>query len=421
MPRHAKLRFARALLLLGPSAALLACGTARQTALGTSEGPFLSPGPLPGSARDVRSSPALPAGMAAAAPAAAVPEPKMNERGGPAGLTASGGTGLLPGAEVAGIGPVRALVVPVSLGPRLPARDDASLGRDFFGQASSGGNTLARELSLLSDGNFRPDFEVLPTLVDSRPNVLPAAPGTAELLAFARAVLQTWGARMDLTRFDNDGPDGIPSSADDDGRLDLVVLVVETEAGFPSVTLRQEIALATPKGTVRISALHILSLPHGQGSDLRPALGLALDALGLDPDERFFPSELPRVVSSLARARLGWLPLESASAAGTVRVESGRGVLIPLRDLPAGAGYWLLERSGDALFLSRIARKADGHFLATEAHCLHPGQAQTLPLTRQFGERGARVVVRWSARDAAPEAELTGVAAPVAADAGSGR
>ena len=417
MPRHPKLRFARALLLFGPCVTVLACGSTRQTGLGTSEGPFLAPGPLPGSARDVRSSPALPAGMTTAEPAAAVPDAKPAGRGAPTGLTASGGTGLLPGAEVPGIGPVRALVVPVSLGPRLPARDDASLGRDYFGQASGGGSTLARELSLLSDGNFRPEFEVLPTLVDSRPNVLPAAPGAAELLAFARAVLQTWGARMDLTRFDNDGPDGIPSSADDDGRLDLVVLAVESETAFPSVTLRQEIALATPKGTVRLGALHILSLPHAQVTDLRPALGLALDALGLDPDERFVPSALPRVVASLARARLGWVPLLSASTSGTVRVEPGRGVLIPLRDLPAGAGYWLLERSGDALFLSRIARKADGHFLATEAHCLHPGQGQTLALTRQFGDRGARVVVRWSARDAAPEAEVTGVAG----DAGSER
>jgi hypothetical protein len=59
--------------------------------------------------------------------------------------------------------------------------------------------------------------------------------------------------------------------------------------------------------------------------------------------------------------------------------------------------------------VSRVARKGDGHFFATEAHALRPGQGQVLPLTRQFGERGSRVVLRWPEGGAGPEAELVSV------------
>jgi len=325
----------------------------------------------------------------------------------PPGLTAAQGTGLLPGAQVPGIGPVRALVVPVSLGPQLPAHDDAALARDFFGtQPGGGGQTVVQQLSAISDGNFRPTFEILPTLVDSRPRVLPTSPTPADLVAFARAVLQTWAARTDLTRFDNNGPDGIPASADDDGRLDLVLLVVETDTAFPSITVRQDLAVQTPKGVVNVGALHVLSLSKAAAADPRPAIGLALDALGLDPGERFFPATHPRMVSSLARVRLGWLPAQSIGAPGTMHVEEGRALLYPLQDLAAGAGFWLLERAGDALFVSRVARKSDGHFFVTDAHVVRPGEGQVLPLTRQFGERGPRVTLRWAARGTSPEAEL---------------
>ena len=404
---HPILRHARRAAAAG-AALLTACaGGARP-----SEGPFLAPGPLPGThARDVRSSPALPAGMTIRTP---TPTQGPAATGGlPPGLTAAHGTGLLPGAQVPGIGPVRALVVPVSLGPRLPARDDVALARDYFGTQSGGaGQTVLQQLSAISDGNFRPSFEILPTLVDSRPRVLPASPTPADLVGFARAVLQTWSARTDLTRFDDDGPDGIPASADDDGRLDFVVLVVETDTPFPSMTVRQDLAVQTPRGVVNVSALHVLSLSRAEDSDLRPAIGLALDALGLDPGERFFPPTHPRSVSSLARVRLGWLPARPVTSPGVAQVEEGAALLYPLQDLAAGAGFWLLERAGDALFVSRVARKPDGHFLVTDAHVLRPGQGQVLPLTRQFGERGPRVTLRWTSRDAAPEAELQQPAAP---------
>ena len=392
-------------------AVLPGCG-AGGGAFRASEGPVLSPGPLPGAdpgtLRATPAVPALPAGRPNAVPAAGVP-------GMPAGLTASQGTAPLPGAGMPGIGPVHGLVIPVSLGPRIPLRDDVALTREFFGaDPSASGPTLVELMRDVSGGLFRATFEVLPSLVDSRPNVLPPNAAPRELMEFAQAVLQTAAERSDLSRFDNDGPDGIPASRDDDGRLDFVVLVVETDASFPSVTLRQDFPIPTPAGALRSGPLHVLSLSRSEVADVRPAVGLWLDGLGLDPGERFFPSTFPRGVSSLARARLGWLPVEPVLAAGTTRVADGKALLYPLQDLAAGAGFWLIERDRDRVFVSRVARKADGHFFATEAHVLRAGEGQVLPLTRQFGERGSRVLVRWLEGGAAPEAELVSVPARLA-------
>jgi hypothetical protein len=388
---------------------LSACGTlgGRGAAFRADEGPFLSPGPLPG-AQDatLRATPALLA-TATGRPGAAIP---AGVPGMPAGLTASQGTGVLPGGGMPGIGPVHGLVVPVSLGPRIPLRDDVALTREFFGpEPGTAGPTLVEQMRSVSGGLFRPTFEVLPSLVDSRQNVLSAAPSPRQLMAFAQAVLETVAERTDLSRFDNDGPDGIPASRDDDGRLDFVVLVVESDVSFPSVTLRQDFTVPTPAGQVRSGAIHVLCLSRSEVADVRPAIGLWLDGLGLDPGERFFPSTFPRGVSSLARARLGWLPVEPVLSPGTAVVDDGKALLFPLQDLAAGAGFWLVERDGDRVFVSRVARKADGHFFATEAHTVRPGEGQVLPLTRQFGERGSRVVVRWPEGAAAPEAELVSV------------
>lgn len=306
-----------------------------------------------------------------------------------------------------GIGPVTGLVVPVSLGPRTPLRDDVALTREFFGSdPGPSGPTLVEQMGMISGGLFRASFVVVPTLVDSRENALPREPTPKQLMAFAEAVVRSVATRTDLARFDNDGPDGIPASSDDDGRLDFLILVVETDEPFPSVTLRQDFLVTSPSGPLRSGPVHILWLSRSEVADVRPALGLWLDGLGLDPGERFFPSTLPRGVSSLGRARLGWLPVEPVMEAGRRVVADGRALLFPLQDVANGAGFWLVERDADRLFVSRVARKADGHFFATEAHVVRAGEGQVLPLTRQFGDRGSRVQVRWDFEGDGPDAEL---------------
>lgn len=384
-----------AVLLVG--LAVSACAS-RDGAFGLQEGPYLAPGPLPGSATgDVLATPALPP-HAAPRPAAA-PAATLSRL--PAGLTAAEGAGLLPGATMPGVGPVHGLVIPVSLGPRLPVRDDAALARDYFGP----GAALVEQMGTLSDGLFRPTISVLPTLVDSR-TVLPRDPSARELMDLARAALRSAAERTDLSAFDNDGADGLPSSGDDDSRLDFVILVLESDEPFPSVTLRQEFAVPTRSGSVSSGPIHILSLPRSEAVDVRPAIGLWLDALGLDPGERFFPPEMPRGVSSLARVRLGWIPVDPRTVPGTATLSEGRAALVALEDVGAGGGFWLIERERDHLYVSRVARKGDGHYASTETHLLRRGEGQVLPLTRQFGERGPRVLLRWPEAATDPELEV---------------
>ncbi len=384
-----------AVLLVGLAAS--ACAS-RDGAFGLQEGPYLAPGPLPGSAAgDLLATPALPPQPAARPAAAATPSLSPA----PAGLTAAEGAGLLPGATMPGVGPVHGLVIPVSLGPRLPLRDDAALVRDYFGP----GAALVEQMDGLSGGFFRPTFTVLPTLVDSR-TVLRRDASPRELMDFARAALRSAAERTELSAYDNDGPDGIASSPDDDRRLDFVVLVLESDEPFPSVTLRQEFTVPTRSGSVSTGPIHILSLPRSEAVDMRPAVGLWLDALGLDPGERFFPPEMPRGVSSLARVRLGWIAVDPLTTAGRTTVTETRAALVPLQDLGAGAGFWLIERERDHLYVSRVARKADGHYASTESHLLRRGEGQVLPLTRQFGERGPRVLLRWPDAAADPELEV---------------
>lgn len=393
----------RRLTLLSMLSALAGCVAGKGSAFRPSEGQYLPPGPLrTAGAGDLRTSPALPP----TASGRTTPAGSAGTAGMPPGLTAGEGTSSLPGAGMPGVGPVHGLVIPVSLGPRIPLRDDAALTRELFAAESGTGQSLVDQMRLASGGAFRPSFEVLPSLVDSRTDVLSASPPPRVLMEFAQAVLQTAGQRNDLTRFDNDGPDGIPSSSDDDGRLDFLLLIVETDEAFPSVTLRQDFPIATGGRTVSSGPIHVLSLSRSEVADVRPAIGLWLDGLGLDPGERFFPSTFPRGISSLARARLGWLPVQPVVNDSVVTLADGRALLYPLQDLTSGSGFWLIEREGDRAFVSRVARKGDGHFFATEAHALRPGQGQVLPLTRQFGERGSRVVLRWPEAGAAPEAEL---------------
>lgn len=362
----------------------------------TAEGPYLSPGPLPASeASGLRASPAVPAGSGSASsyggPVVAAVTPGI-----PAGFTASAGAAKLPGAGMPGIGPVHGLVVPVSLGPRVPLRDDGALQREFFSAGAGGaGPTLVDEIGAISGGLFRPSFDVLPSMVDSRTNVLPTSPTPRQLMEFAESVLRAVARTHDLSRWDNDGPDGIPSSQDDDGRLDFVLLVVESDEGFPSMSLRAELPLVTPSGkTVNTGAVHLLSLPRREAADLRPAIGLWLDGLGLDPGERFFPTSFERGISSLARARLGWLPVQPVLSPARTAIPDSRALLFPLQDVGNGGGFWLVERAADLLYVSRVARKEDGHFFATEAHAIRDGR-QVLALTRQFGDRGPHVVVDW--------------------------
>ena len=354
-------------LAAGALLALTACAAPLAGGLRRADGPFApSSTEYPGSALPYPAGPPL-----------------------PAGLVNGGGTKPLPGARYAGVGPLGALVVPVSTGNRVPTHDERTLAARLFGEGSDEAGTVRDLLTRESGGALRFTTRTLPLLV--APQWRTPAGQPRELERLAAMALGSWARQLDLSVYDNDGPDGIPTSRDDDGELDLVILTVESDAPFPSQIVRPAVELRS--GGHRLRAGHVLAVhvPRGASPDIGGATRLLLHSLGLGESECFFPVGFGRTLSTLARARLGWLASSAIPRSGTYRLLEGHGVVVPLADMPSGTGFWLLERDAGRIYASRVARHADGHFFATRVETLAMGTEQLLPLTRQLGTRGPRV------------------------------
>lgn len=305
----------------------------------------------------------------------------------PPGFASEGGTRPLAGARYPGVGPLGALVVPVALGNRVPTHDERALATHLFGEGSDGGGTLRGLLARESGGALRFTTRTLPLRV--APQWRPGEP--RELERLAAMALHGWSRQLDLSVYDNDGPDGIPASRDDDGEIDLVVLTVESDAPFPGQIVHTGLRVRSGGRALRVGHVLAVHVPRGSRPDVATAARLVLHTLGLGESECFFPDGYGRTLSTLARARLGWLPASPVPRSGTYRLPEAHGVVVPLADVPPGTGFWLLEREGARIYASRVARHPAGHFSATRVERLDVGTEQTLPLTRQLGARGPRV------------------------------
>lgn len=375
-------------------------------------GPYLAPGPLPplGGASGGRAGAAVPAvPRSASAPLAARASQPVEARRSelPSGLVASGGLGRLPGALVPGVGPVHGLAVSVSVTGKAPSRDETALISEILGGGSNDtGSTIARALSAASGGKFRLTFSALPALVGPRESV--RENDIERLRALAASSLRSWSRQLDVAGFDNDGPDGMPGSVDDDGVVDFFLMALEAEQDVASITIRAGLPVTAPSGRrVETGPVHVLALGASGADPLLAGIGLVLDAAGLAGDERFFPSGFPRMISSLARVRLGWVNTAVARQSTVpVVVAAGSAVLIPLRDMADGTGFWLVENDGSHTFATRAVRTAGDHFTPTDVRVWEPGRPMVLVLTRQMGELGERVVIQGSG---SPELQWVGV------------
>ena len=305
----------------------------------------------------------------------------------PPGFANEGGTKPLVGARYPGVGPLGALVVPVALGNRVPTHDERALAAHLFGEGSDEGGTVRDLLARESGGALRFTTRTLPLRV--APQWRTGQP--RELERLASMALHGWSRQLDLSVYDNDGPDGIPASRDDDGEIDLVVLTVESDAPFPGQIVHTGLQLRSGGRALRVGHVLAVHVPRGSRPDVTSAARLVLHTLGLGESECFFPEGFGRTLSSLARARLGWLPASAVPRSGTYRLPEAHGVVVPLADVPPGTGFWLLEREGARIYASRVARHPAGHFSATRVERVDAGTEQTLPLTRQLGARGPRV------------------------------
>jgi len=381
-------RLLRTILLAALLAGCSAAGGSSRT-----RGPFLRPGPLGPENGGVPQAPGRWGN------AAQVPAPVGSRL--PTAFTSKGGRAPLGTARLAGIGAYRALVVPLALGSSMPVFSEQVLGEGYFGAPGAAG-TLCDALFRESGGAFRLTAHVLPVLVQSDASFDARAPSGTEVQRLIRRALAAWSRDTDLAAYDNDGPDGIAGSPDDDGTLDMVWVVVESAHSFEPYTLSEGFELESHGRRLRTGAVHVLPAAGGVLPDLRIPLDQTLATLGLGPSERFFPAGYPRTVSTLGRARLGWLPIQPLGQAGEGGLADGAAVLLPLADLSLDAGAWLVERTRDQVFTSRVALRPDRFYQVTDSVVWTRGSEQVLPLSYHLGPRGPSVTVRWDDGTADP-------------------
>ena len=107
--------------------------------------------------------------------------------------------------------------------------DEGGLGRavpsfaaEIFAEQPGSLTHFFREMSR---GQFELTGEVLPRWYASRSNADVYVDAEGDYGRFAREVLQAADADVDFGRYDNDGPDGVPNSGDDDGYVDYIFIV----------------------------------------------------------------------------------------------------------------------------------------------------------------------------------------------------
>ena len=115
--------------------------------------------------------------------------------------------------------------------------DEGGLGREVPSFAANlfaeQPGSLTHFFREMSRGQFELTGEVLPRWYASRSNADVYVDAEGDYGRFAREIIQAADADVDFGRYDNDGPDGVPNSGDDDGYVDYIFIVsASAPAGF---------------------------------------------------------------------------------------------------------------------------------------------------------------------------------------------
>lgn len=133
-------------------------------------------------------------------------------------------------------GRMYALVVFAQFADEGSAQDaPPSFANDLFDPDLPG--SLSHFYDEMSHGQFRMEGRVLPKWYRSGSNADTYLAGDVgvggDFGRFVREILAAADADTDMEEFDNDGPDGVPNSGDDDGFVDLVFVITRsTPPGF---------------------------------------------------------------------------------------------------------------------------------------------------------------------------------------------
>ena len=101
-------------------------------------------------------------------------------------------------------------------------REPPSFAAEIFTDQPGSLTHFYREMSR---GQFELTGDVLPRRYASRSNADSYAGEEGGYGRFAREIIQAADADVDFSRYDNDGPDGVPNSGDDDGYVDYIFIV----------------------------------------------------------------------------------------------------------------------------------------------------------------------------------------------------
>ncbi len=107
--------------------------------------------------------------------------------------------------------------------------DEGGLGREvpsFAGRIfADQPGSLTHFFREMSRGQFELTGEVLPRWYASRSNAEVYSDAEGGYGRFAREIIEAVDADVDFSRYDNDGPDGVPNSGDDDGYVDFIFII----------------------------------------------------------------------------------------------------------------------------------------------------------------------------------------------------
>lgn len=343
----------------------------------------------------------------AAAPLITAPRQEQASR--PADVFPSTGGVMLPGGTIRTRGAVRAMVMSLSFGSREPAFSDVSVASWIVGSAIENHERgTAGALSLASNEAFRLDGSVFPHLVqpDGHPDSLLARdPSGASLAPLLRDAISHWSRIVNLGTFDNDGPDGKPQSGDDDGAVDLSIVVLETDS--TTALARVDINASVPahkdgSGKVRIPSVYVLAIPRSRAATLPPrySLGLIMGALGVPASEAFFPASFnsPRAISTVARIELGWASARWIERSSDYLVDDDAVMIVPVVDVDNHQEMYLIERDGRLAYITHVVRLPTGRYSTVSASVMAPADAdKTYLLTRSGKVGGPRMVLTWPA------------------------
>lgn len=311
----------------------------------------------------------------------------------------------LPDSDVNIRGPVRALVLPTSYGERPPDWTPEEVAYHLIGpydeHPSDHPSAIAPHLHSESNGLLRLDASVFPSMIVPREPPEDFFDDREAMRNLAERVIRGWSGRVNLASFNNDGPDGIPMSEDDDGALDLVIITVETDEKMGAFHGRSDLEIEVGRErdlTVAIGSFLVLGTPRNRPLEESTGQGisLVLSAMGLDYDILYSSEDFPTVMTPLARLKLGWIDAAWTHVSGIYTLADEEALVTPVMDTSDGRAFWIMERVGDQVLLLRVVRDPDGTFEITSEALHEAGEPDAIvSLTRTQGTLGPRVRLTW--------------------------